>query len=526
MKKTTHFYKNLTAMVMGGLLTMSITGTAMAADTVDLNLEDSIQMALENNRDIKKSVTDVDAASWSLKSARAGMGPTLNWETTAAKVGGKVYTTTHYKRTFANTVSLSMPLYTSGQLENTAEAAKYGLNAADLTLENTKQQIRCTTMKDYYQILEDRSLIAVQQNSVDNWQAHLAQVNAKYNVGTVAKSDVLAAQVSLANAQQALVTAQNDYDVAVAAMNNVIGLPTDTILNIKDELRYTKYDLSLGDCVQYALTYRPDGIAADYQVQQAKSAVEASKAGNKPQVSAVASKAIAGEDPFKDDHVSNDSWSIGVKADWSLFDNNVTSANVHAKEAALAKATEAAAAQREAIQLEVRTAYLNLVAAGKNIETTQVAVDKALEDYKIAQVRYNAGVGTNLDVTDADTKLTTAQTNYVTALYTYNTSKAQLDKARGIPVDLDVVKYQEAAKNGKRLPVQTKAAEAVRQDAAAAELKSEKKAAAAQAETSKAQQPAEAQPAEAQPAETETQPVETPDQTVEEATAVSSELGE
>ena len=93
-------------------------------------------------------------------------------------------------------------------------------------------------------------------------------------------------------------------------------------------------------------------------------------------------------------------------------------------------------------------------------------------------------------------------------------------------MDLDVVKYQEAAKNGKRLPVQTKAAEAVRQDAAAAELKSEKKAAAAQAETSKAQQPAEAQPAEAQPAETETQPVETPDQTVEEATAVSSELGE
>ena len=84
---------------------------------------------------------------------------------------------------------------------------------------------------------------------------------------------------------------------------------------------------------------------------------------------------------------------------------------------------------------------MNLLAAEKNIQTTKVAVDKAQEDYKIAQVRYSAGVGTNLDVMDAEEKLTSTQTTYITALYDYNTSKASLDKAMGLKVDLDVAPY-------------------------------------------------------------------------------------
>lgn len=119
---------------------------------------------------------------------------------------------------------------------------------------------------------------------------------------------------------------------------------------------------------------------------------------------------------------------------------------------ALLKAQEASAQTDDQIRLEVRTAYLGLQAAEKNIQTTSVAVTRAEEDYKIAQVRYSAGVGTNLDVMDAEEKLTTARTNYYTALYNYNTSKASLDKAMGIPVDLDVVKYTAAEEAGRTAP--------------------------------------------------------------------------
>ena len=116
----------------------------------------------------------------------------------------------------------------------------------------------------------------------------------------------------------------------------------------------------------------------------------------------------------------------------------MTKAQVKQAEAALYKAQENAQYVREGIQLEVHQAYLSLLAAEKNIKTTSVAVNQATEDYQIAQVRYSAGVGTNIDVMDASVALTTAKTNYVQALYDYNVSKAQLDKAMGMPVDLDV----------------------------------------------------------------------------------------
>ena len=135
-----------------------------------------------------------------------------------------------------------------------------------------------------------------------------------------------------------------------------------------------------------------------------------------------------------------------------VFDNGLTQASVNSANMALAKAKEAAAQTDDQIRLDVRTAYLGLQAAEKNIQTTSVAVTRAEEDYKIAQVRYSAGVGTNLDVMDANEKLTTARTNYYTALYNYNTSKAALDKAMGIPVDLDVVKYTEAEQAGDTAP--------------------------------------------------------------------------
>ena len=83
----------------------------------------------------------------------------------------------------------------------------------------------------------------MQEDTVRAYQEHLDNVNAQYRVGTVAKSDVLSSQVNLANAQQALTTAQNNYDIAIATLNNVIGLPTDTVLEIDDELK-SVYKLS------------------------------------------------------------------------------------------------------------------------------------------------------------------------------------------------------------------------------------------------------------------------------------------
>ncbi len=436
MKSTKGFYKNLTVMVLAGMMMSS---TAMAADMVELNLEDSVRMALENNRTIKESSADQKAAEWGLHSARRMTGPVLSWSGTAGAVGGRTYY--GMDRAYSNELAAQYPLYTGGKNENAMEGARYGLNASDLMLEDTKQAIRYKTTASYYKILKCRDDVKIYQENVALLQQHLDNVNAQYRVGTIAKSDVLRSQVELAGAQQNLVTAQNDYDVAVATLNNIIGLPTDTVLDIKDQLKYMKYDFLLDDCTEYALLNRPDGIAADYAVKEAQSQVDIAKAGYRPTVQAVVKKNIAGSDPFRDDQT--DTWMTGIAANWNIFDNGLTAAEVERYKALLEKAQEKAAEAKEMIQLEVRENYLNLIAAEKNIHTAAVAAVKAEEDYKIAQVRYSAGVGTNLDVMDAEQNLTNARGSYNNALYQYNTSKAALDKAMGVPVDLSALKYSE-----------------------------------------------------------------------------------
>ncbi len=446
MKKANRFHKKLTALVLTGLMALSA-GTAFAANTVELGLDDSIQMALENNRAIKQSIAQVDQARWNLSSARRSAGPTLAWQGTVNRVGGKAYEHADYDTAYGNTLQAAYNLDASGSLKHTRQRASFALNAADLALENAKQAVKLQTTQAYYQLLECRNLVDVNQEAVDTLEEHLSNVNAQYRVGTVAKSDVLASEVQLANSQQSLVTAQNNYDIAMATLNNIIGLPSDTVLSVKDQLQYTAYpDLNLDNCTVYALDNRPDGIAADYEVEQSKEALAIAKAGHLPTVTAGVTRGLTGRDAFKEDITGQ--WAAGLTASWNIFDNGQVGAAVEQAKAGLRAAEESAAATKENIQLNVREQFLSLQAAEKNIQTTSKAVEQAEEDYKIAQVRYSAGVDTNLAVMDAQEKLTSARTNYYTALYNYNTSKAALDKAMGIPVDIDVPRYVAAQQAG------------------------------------------------------------------------------
>ncbi|MBR4904506.1 MAG: TolC family protein [Selenomonadaceae bacterium] len=441
-----HFRRKLASAIAAGMMTFSIgLGSANAADVINITLDETIQRAFENNRTIKESVADRESAFWGLREARRQANPQVTWSYSGNRRGGSYYGGT--SNSFANSGSVSMPIYQGGRLKEGRKSARYALSAADLALENTMQTVRLQSTVYYFNVLQYRNLIEVYEEEVVTLQEHLRNVNAQFRVGTVAKVDVLESQVELANAMQNLVNIQNSYDVAVANLNNYIGLPADTVIRPQDTLTYRPYNSSLGDCTAYALENRPDAAIADYTVKRAESAKKSAKANWLPSVNAEITKEIDNKDPFW--HKTSDRWTAGVSASWKIFDGGITRAQVNQADAALTKAQEEAAQTREQIQLDVQSAYLQLHAAEKNIATTQASVALAEENYKIAQVRYAAGVGTNLDVMDASRKLTEARSNYFTALYNYNSAKASLDRAMGVPVEIDVVRYVESEEEGK-----------------------------------------------------------------------------
>lgn len=442
------YHKKLASAVIAGMMTFSIfTNFADAAEVRNMNLDEAIQLALVNNRSIKQAVAERENARWQLSEARRKGNPTLAWSAQANAIGGKYYDDYDRKRLFTNNLEASMPIYDGGALKEGRVAARYGLNAADLSLEDTMQNVRYQATSYYYRILETANQVTVSEEQVKTLQEHLRIVNAQFRAGTVAKADVLSTEVRLANAQQSLVTYRNNYDIAMATLCNYLLLPVDTVVRPPEQLTYNKYNLNLTNCTAYALTNRPDAAAADYEVKQAESNRRAAKAGYRPKVNAVATGGITGDKPFNNDRT--DSWTAGISANWNIFDGGLTEAQVKEADAVLNRAKESAEALREQVQLDVRSAYLSLLAAEKNISTTKLAIASAEEDYRISQVRYAAGVGTNLDVMDASDKLTQAKMNYYTALYEYNIAKASLDKSMGIPIEIDVPRYISAEEDKK-----------------------------------------------------------------------------
>lgn len=424
--------KKIAGILACGYLVFSA-GTGLAAP-IELSLDESVAMALRNNPAVKIAEADKERAKGSLTEARAGKLPTIGLSHTESRTEAaptQLNLDPSPENRYDNKASLSLAIYTGGRAEGAIGQAKLNLDSADQGISLSRQQLKLDATSAYFSLLQARNMVQLNQESVDRLVAHLQNVQLQYEVGTVAKTDVLRSEVELANAQQNLIKAQNSYDLAVATLNNVIGMPLDTEIKVKEELKHTKFEVSLDESIKYSLEKRPDYIQTTTGIDVAKKGVGIAKAGLRPNVTLSGYQAWNDEDfPGKD----NNNWGVSLTASMNVFDSGLTHGKVKQAAAGLDKAEEQARQKKDAVQLEVRSSYLNMTEAEKRIDTSKVAVEKAEEDYKIAQVRYTAGVGTNLDVIDAQVALTQAKTNYVQALYDFNTNKAKLEKAMGVPV--------------------------------------------------------------------------------------------
>lgn len=418
------------------------------AATLELDLEETIQRALLTNPSVKIAESQRKEAKADYSAAKSARGISISLNHDSGRGGyadNRRYVITdnmgrqipRYDKSIgnshSNSITASLPLFTGGELQGQIGQAKANYRSMLSAEEQAYNEMKETATTGYFNMLNAGNMKALRQESVDRLQAHLDNVVAQYNVGIVARADVLRSEVELANAQQNYITASNEYDVAEATLNNIIGTPLNTTLKLKDSLQYVPYDNDMAYCLAYSEQHRPELKQAEYAIDSAEAALVVARSGHMPKVYANASNNWGGNGsdwPGDDD----ENWSVGVTASMNVFDSGVTWSKIHAAQENLAKAKESQRQIKDNVELEVRTDYLNLREAEKRITTTQVAVASAEEDYHIAVVRYQAGVGTNIDVMDAQEALTQAKTNYYQALYNYNTSKAALNTSMGVGV--------------------------------------------------------------------------------------------
>jgi TolC family type I secretion outer membrane protein len=419
------------------LLLSSLLAAPVFAAPVDLSLSDSISLALKNNPAMKIAQTNKEKSEWTLKQARSGKGISLDLSRTDmrsdAPPSGALSLAALPPYNYSTTaLTATLPLYTGGKLENTIDQAKLGLQIADFNINATQQQLKLSTTTAYFGVLEARNLLEIAKQSVADFTAHLHNVQDFYKEGTVALSDVLQTKVRLANAEDGLVKAQNAYNLAVYNLNNIIGLPLHTDVQLKEDLQYVQEPLNQDECLAYALAHRPEMAAAQATINISKDQIKVAKSDRLPTVALSGSTGWANFNNFP--NMDNNTWSLGLSAQFNIFDSGRTDALISQAHSATTIAQEQARQIRDNISLEVSGAYLSMKEAAKRIDTNKVAVEQAETDFKLDKERYGAGVGTNLDVIDAELALAQARTNYIQALYDYNTDKAQLDKAMGIAV--------------------------------------------------------------------------------------------
>lgn len=414
------------------------------AATLELDLEETIQRALLTNPSVKIAEYNRKAAKADYSAAKGARGISISLSHDSGRGGYADYAwrnvnggapiwTKSIGNSHSNSITASLPIFTGGELQGQIGQAKANYRSMLSAEEQAYNEMKETATTGYFNMLNATNMKALRQESVDRLQAHLDNVIAQYNVGIVARADVLRSEVELANAQQNYITASNEYDVAEATLNNIIGTPLGTTLLLKDRLQYEPYENDMAYCLAYSEQHRPELKQAEYAIDSAEAALVVARSGHMPKVYANASNNWGGNGsdwPGDDD----ENWSVGVTASMNVFDSGVTWSKIHAAQENLAKAKESQRQIKDNVELEVRTDYLNLREAEKRITTTQVAVASAEEDYHIAVVRYQAGVGTNIDVMDAQEALTQAKTNYYQALYNYNTSKAALNTSMGVGV--------------------------------------------------------------------------------------------
>lgn len=412
-----------------------------------LTLPESISLAIKNNPAIQIAEANKKKAEWNIKEAKAYNGVKLGYNflygrtdqspswynNTTAPYPLPNFQYPAWSETYSfygHQFKLELPLYTGHKLESMAELANHNEIAMDLGLTASKQQIALEATNSYYTALESHNLTGVAQQAVDDFNAHLTNVRNYFDAGTASLSDVLQTQVRLANARNNLIKAKNAETMARYKLNKVIGIGLTDVTQLDDSTAIESYAGTLDTSLACAFKNRPEIQQAKLKESMSQDKLKIAQSESLPSVGAAAIENISDTVPSTSKH--NTDWTVGVNVSFNVFDNGVAKAH---QEQALADFTVATQQKRQledTITLEVSNAFLSVEEANERIKNNQVAVNQSSRDYKMAQERYEAGVGTNLDVMDAEVAMTQAKTNYVQALYDYSISRAQLYKAMGI----------------------------------------------------------------------------------------------
>jgi len=415
-----------------------------------ITLDQAIELAKRNNRDLQIAIKQLDRSRAALREQKAALYPTGQAQgniTQQQSASGQLQEEAAQKAqenrprrlrnvpdsdqaslALTGTVGISYDIYTSGRRPALIRAAEQQVKSDQLQVEVTENQMRLDVRNGYYNLQEADESVRIQRAAVRNSEASLRDTIALERAGLGTRFDVLRAQVQLANARQDLTNALANQQVRRRELAQLLAIPPTLDLAAADTVKIAgTWDLSLPDSIVLAFKNRAelDQFLAQRELaeQQRKAALSALG----PTVSLQVQYNILNN--LRDNLGFGDGYSVAAGFDWNFFDGGAAHARAKQQEINKQLAETRFAQTRENIQLQVESAYANLRSTFENIGTNRQAVVQAREALRLARLRFQAGVGTQTEVINAENDLTRAEGNLVTAVIGYNRSLAALERA-------------------------------------------------------------------------------------------------
>jgi outer membrane protein len=328
-------------------------------------------------------------------------------------------------------------LFAGGGVTASVKGQKLALEAAILDLRSVINDALLGVRTRFFTVLLARERIKVQEQNIELLQRQLQDVRNRFEAGTVSNFEVLRAEVALANAQPALITARNDYRLAIEELRQSLGYVAMSDANVAKTpeflgtLEFNPASFELRSALTTAREQRPDLQRLARLGEAAEQRVIASRAGYLPTVSAFGSYDWR-QAPASSNKSSLDGWTVGVQSSWDIFDGRATAGRVAQARSLVEQSRLAIGEAQLGVDVEVRRAISSFQQATELAEASKKVVEQAEEAVRLANARYSAGTATQLDVLTSQVELTTARLNQLQAYYSYNVAVATVRNAMGL----------------------------------------------------------------------------------------------
>lgn len=424
----------------------------------ELRLADALAMARARQPQVKKARAEVSAAAGRTTSATAPLLPQLALSAsyqhgygsfrgagfgTGANTGATGGNNAAQSGVFgagarssfdfvSAGVSATQLIWDFGRTWNQRKAAVTLEEAAKDGERASLRQVTLAAKQAFFVAWGQRALVGVARDTLRNLEAHRAQVEGFVRAGTRPEVDLAQAKTDVANGRAQLISAENQYGLVKIQLFAALGMTAtvDTLEVAEDEEPALPLEsASTGELYASAVDQRPELVALERQREGQSLTARSLRGGYWPSLSATGSASITGTGL----DALGPNWNVGASVMWPLFQGGITRGQV-AEASALQLAAQADLdAQKLAVRTEVEQARLSVQSAKAMLEANAEALDNSRERLRLAQGRYDSGVGSFLELSDAEVSVAQARAQWVQGRVSLSTARAQLAAAIGVP---------------------------------------------------------------------------------------------